>query len=151
MGRSTKMLIEAGIIPKNTLQQMALWRLVPEDFVELHGRKTTRLDPDNPTTVDRFIGDLGRAIGEDMAAIRETELDRPGRYADVNLYFKDGRVDAARLFVDQLGRIIVPVDPQWETLEYAVVESGSKRKVVRQETRYEGERPSVQVVYLEKE
>jgi hypothetical protein len=157
MSRSSRMLVKAGIIPKHTLQQLALWRLVPEYYVELHGATPVSLDTGKEEDVDKFVQDLGAAITKDMAEIKETELDKtPGSYMSVQLRFNTGRVDNATLLVDLLGRLVVPVDPQWKDLESAVITSdegviGPHRKVVRQETRYRGDIPSSQVIYLEQE
>jgi hypothetical protein len=148
--QSTKMLIEAGIIPKNTLQQLANWHLVPEDYVESHGVHPVVLDTSDPEKVSRFVKDLSVAITKDMAEIRETELDRAGDYRTVRVWYHDGASSgyAKDAFVDRLGRVVTPAS---EKLFDLVQLNGEEapRKVVRREPRYEGDKVVSYVSYLE--
>lgn len=149
----TQMLIEAGIIPKNTLQQLARWRLLPEDCTESHGVHPVRLDASNPEELHSFLKELGAAITQDMAAIRETELDHPGGFQRAQVLFEDSRGNEYEwnqdVFVDALGRVITPVDDPWRELAAVKFASEPRRKMVKRETRYEGDKVVAFVVYLE--
>jgi hypothetical protein len=157
----TKMLVEAGIIPKNTLQQLTNWRLVPEDYAGSHGIHPVRLDTSDPKEVNRFVKELGVAITKDMAEIRETELDRSGSYRKALLAFKDGHLDdyiggkdgmlrkEVDVFVDRLGRVVTPAGEPWTQLEHVQLAGEPERKVVKHEQRYEGDKIVALVVYLE--
>lgn len=155
MSRSTRMLIKAGIIPKNVLEHLAGFRLIPEDYVKLHGKAPVTLDTQKPEDVESFVSGLGEALAKDMSEIRETNLDSAVTgNVDVQLRFKDGRTEDAYLPIDLMGRLVVPADPQWEDLESVVFvekNQGAARAVVRQETRFEGETPCSKVIYLAKE
>ncbi len=148
--QSTKMLIEAGVIPRNTLQQLANWRLLPEDYVESHGVHPVKLDTSNSEEVTRFVKELSVAITKDMAEIRETELDRTGNYCAARVWFSNA--DPAGypkdVFVDRLGRVVMPVS---EKLFEKVLFDDDKvpRKVVKREPRYEGDKIVALVTYLE--
>lgn len=123
----------------------------------MHGKNPVTLDTGKPEEVEAFVSGLGEALTKDMSEIRETELDQViAGYVDVQLKFKDGHVDDAYLAIDRLGRLIVPVDPQWDDLVTVVLidkenSLSSPRAVIRHETRYQGEEPCSQVIYLEKE
>lgn len=148
----TKMLVEAGIIPKNTLQQLTNWRLLPEDYAESHGAHPVRLDTSKPEEVGRFVKDLSTAITKDMAEIRETELDRPGGFRKAVLLFRDVSLntDGCDVFVDRLGRLVTPSGEPWTLLEKVKLDDDREpRRVVKREQRYEGEQVSSLVIYLE--
>jgi len=148
----TKMLVEAGIIPKNTLQQLTNWRLLQEDYAESHGAHPVRLDTSKPEEVGRFVKELSAAITQDMAEIRETELDRPGGFRKAALKFKDATLDTdgCDVFVDRLGRLVTPNNEPWTLLEAVQLDDDrQQRKVVKREPRYEGEKIADLVIYLE--
>jgi hypothetical protein len=150
--KASKLLIEAGVIPKNTMQELVNWCLLPQDYAESHGARPLRLDTANPEEVSRFVGDLGKALVRDMAEIRETDLNRSGSYKKAVLYFSDQNLDGSvqDVFVDCLGRIITPQGEPWLRLTAAHFEGeSSPRKAVRKEPRYDGEVLTAQVVYLE--
>jgi hypothetical protein len=146
------MLVEAGIIPKNTLQQLTNWRLLPEDFAESHGVHPVRLDTNDPVEVTKFVKDLGAAITKDMAEIRETELDRSGHYCKATLEFTDSTLNSedCDVFVDRLGRLVTPNAGPWTILETVKFDGETGiRGVVKREPRYEGDRVVALVIYLE--
>lgn len=148
----SKMLIEAGIIPKNTLQQLTNWRLLPEGYAESHGVRPVKLDTSDAAELERFVKDLSVAITKDMAEIRETELDRSGCYRKAQLKFKDSRLDTdeGEVFVDRLGRLVTPNSAPWPSLETVQFEQDtSARHVVKSEPRYEGDKSVALVIYLE--
>ena len=150
--QSTKLLVEAGIIPKNTLQQLTNWRLLPEDYAESHGAHPVHLDTNDPVEVGRFVKDLGTAITKDMAEIRETELDRPGGYHKAHLMFQDPNLDTygCDVFVDRLGRLVTPSGEPWTLLDKVQLDDDrDPRKVIKREQRYEGDKVASLVIYLE--
>jgi hypothetical protein len=148
MNRTTTLLIEAGIIPKNTLQQLINWRLVPEGSEQSHGKRPA-------TTTDErssFAQELSLALTQDLAEIRETELDLVGDYETAVLNYDSNRSTQTKVFVDKLGRVILPFEEGTITLPVMSVSlpAGSAlRKVVRSEMRYLGDKPTSQVLYLE--
>lgn len=149
MQKSSQLLIEAGIIPKNILQQLVNWRFLPEDSIESHGSRQEALkDPESPES-QMFARALARAISEDIADIRETELDHTGGYEVVSLDF--GNVGGQEtMFVDKLHRLIVPMEDRWQQLESVrFKEDEESRKVVKIEKRYQGDRVSALVIYVE--
>lgn len=150
--QSTKMLIEAGIIPKNTLQQLVNWRLLPEDYARSHGTRKVSLDTNNEEEVGEFVKDLGNAITKDMAEIRETDLTESGGYSRLDLEFENSHFDGFYdVLVDKLGRLVFPVGAPWDQLTAATDSGGRRRRVVNREPRYAGEKRTATVVYLEAE
>lgn len=148
--QSTKMLIEAGIIPKNTLQQLVNWRLLPEDYAKSHGTRRLSLDTSDEEEVGEFVKDLGKAITKDMAEIRETDLTQSGGYQRVHLEFENSTLDGVYdIFVDKLGRLMVPAGSPWNRALWATCEDGVRKMVLKCEDRYVGDRVSSQVIYLE--
>lgn len=148
--QSTKMLIEAGIIPKNTLQQLVSWRLLPEDYAKSHGTRKVSLDTSNEEEVDEFVKDLGNAITKDMAEIRETDLTQSGGYQRVLLEFENSTLNGIYdVLVDKLGRLVVPAGSPWNRALWATCEDGVRKIVLKCEDRYSGDRLTAQVIYLE--
>ena len=147
--QTAKMLVEAGIIPKNAIQQLAHYRLLPEDYEQLHGSRP--LDTSDKSKVDTFVKDLGKAITDDMAAIRETELDHPGGYKNIFLEFDNPTFDGEDdVLIDRLGRLVVPNEMPWSILRKVDFRDGvGARMVVRKEPRYEGDRIVALVMYVE--
>lgn len=148
----TKLLVEAGIIPKNTLQQLTNWHLLPEDYAESHGARPVRLDTNKPDEVKQFVHELSTAITKDMAEIRETELDRPGGFRKASLMFTDSKLDTqdCDVFVDRLGRLVTPGGEPWSLLEKVQLDDDREsRKVIKREQRYEGDKVASLVIYLE--
>lgn len=111
-----------------------------------------KLDTSDPEEVKKFVSGLGAALAKDMAEIRETDLDRAGSYKKAHVEFSDHALDTGEcdLFVDRLGRVITPYGEPWDKLVMVIfADNEEARRVVRKETRYEGDAPVSQVVYLE--
>ena len=141
----SKMLIEAGIIPKNTLKELARWRFLPEGSDELHGAHPLK-DEDR----GRFVKNLSAAITKDMAEIRETELDVAGNFKPAWLHFKDGSNRKTDVIVDRLYRVFTPCGAPWKDLKSVFFDGErSARTVVKRELRYDGDRVASFVHYLE--
>lgn len=153
MHQATKMLVQAGVIPKNTLQQLVNWRLVPEGYVESHGAQPVSLDMGDSEKVGRFTDDLCAAITKDMAEIRETELDRSGSYRKALLEFEHKHLNdndvSSDVFVDRLGRVITPAEQPWTQLKRVQFAGEQPHKVVKKEKRYAGDKVVAFVIYLE--
>jgi hypothetical protein len=147
--QTARMLVEAGIIPKNVIQQLAHYHLVPEDYAELHG--TRPLKTSSQLEVEGFIKELSAAITKDMAEIRETEFDRPGGYRRIFLMFENDSLDGEDdVLIDRFGRLVVPNEAPWNFLKAVrYPEERVHRMVVNKEPRYSGEQAEALVVYVE--
>jgi hypothetical protein len=125
---------------------------VPEHYVQSHGKQTVRLDTSRPGVLKKFIKELGAAISQDMTDIHETELDRSGGYEKITLLDMDEHSEGLDALVDRLGRVVIPVQERsWEIKAVIVSPATIRRRVVRTETRYLGDRPVAMVLYLESE
>jgi hypothetical protein len=115
----------------------------------LHGTKTVALDTEKKEEVQSFINDLSLAIAEDMASIRETELNRSGFYRRGFLFFEDESLNSGPcdIFIDRLGRVITPAGEPWMGLT-AVQVDDHPSQVVRKEFRYSGDQQVGIVFYL---
>ena len=106
-------------------------------------------------SVEKFVESLKEALVEEMKTIRETELDHSGGFRSARLRFKGSlklvKPSTSMVFVDRLGRVITPIDSNWENLESVQFVGGKCRQVVSSETRYEGDQKVAIVHYLEKE
>lgn len=154
MRRTTKLLIEAGLIPKNALIQMSSWRLVPEDLKESHGKKRVSLDRSNQDSVAAFVEGLTAAVSEDMAEFRETEMPPPGEEVLARPCFQGMDDTQLKVFLDKMGRLYVPPTRVWYGVAYVTVaplEEPLDEKayhVVRRENRYQGDTLHQLVLYL---
>jgi hypothetical protein len=97
------------------------------------------------------VKDLGKAITDDMAEIRETELDHPGGYKNIFLEYENEAYNGDDdVLVDRLGRLVVPNEMPWTSLVRADFRDGvGDRNVIRKEPRYEGDKVVALVVYVE--
>ncbi len=163
---ATRKMVEAGIIPKNVIQHLGRYGLVPEDYVELHGSRPVSLDTSDKQEVDSFIGELSEAISKDMAAIQETTLDDLGGFKHVYVrlnsgtnaldFGKDGTVDPQgnficreQILVDRFGRAVVPVSDFWRTVSGVSFDKRDEiREIVKTEERHEGDKVVALVLYL---
>jgi hypothetical protein len=102
------MLVEAGIIPKNAVQQMVGWKIMTEEEASKLGAKPVSLDSDKKAA-EKFTKKLGEEIERDDREIRETELtpmrgcQAIARSGDSQLLYKGGA------HIDTLGRVHLPV------------------------------------------
>jgi hypothetical protein len=101
-------------------------------------------------SVEDFVHSLKAALTEEMAAIRQTELDTVGGgFRSAVLSPGDGV--AQQVFVDKLDRVILPVDEMVKEISTIRFEdNGGERSVVQLEPRYEGDKQVAWVVYLAK-
>ena len=148
---AVKLLIQSGMVPEKTVRQLINWRFLPETSVDLHGSQEVTLE-NEWESVEEFIANLRKAITDEEGAIRETELDFAGEYEEVTLRIKDGASETMRVFVDKLGRVILPSEPKYGNVESICIHNGSGRlekEVLKREPRYQGERLASWVYYLE--
>ena len=149
MSKTSELMVEAGIIPKNTLQQLVNWRLIPGDLEESHGKHLVKFDSSNELEVHQFVKDLGEALQQDMTSIKETELDQAGGYEKALLMDSHGGRIYCDVFVDRLGRVVVPMDkPDRGEITKVAFGANNPRQVIRIETRFLGDRPVAKVIYL---
>lgn len=155
------MMIQAGLVPKEVVQQLVNWRLLPEDSVELTGSRPINMEKEWGD-VETFVSDLRSALDEEAKTIRETELEHVGEYrtASVRVPSDDPGVDwkaeTLEVFVDKWGRIILPGKDKYErvlSINLLDDENGGQstlQNVVRVERRFRGQKIATYVVYLEK-
>lgn len=95
---------------------------------------------------------LAKKITEEMKTIRETELDRTGGFKGMYVY-SDGQENPvwAKLFVDRIGRVIVPTGESHETITHVEFKGKKRRAVIKKEPRFEGQEEVALVLYLEAE
>ena len=150
---AVRLMIQSGLVPKNVVQQLVNWRLLPEDFVQSTGSDPVSLES-KWETVESFVDELGQAITKEMSTIRQTELDKSGHFEEAYLTFADKTLSRTQdIFVDRLGRVVLPAKPEYEMLEsisFMSVNGEGKvtKEVVNKEPRYEGTRRSALVIYL---
>lgn len=145
MKKTVKLVVDAGIVPANALEQLVRWKLLPPELASSTGRS---LAEKGWNSVEEFISDLRSAISAEDATVRETELDPIGGFKEVTLISKGGKV-AAEAFVDKLGRVAIPGRYPIERLKAVAIEDGPQQFVVRAEPRYKGEDVTTWVIYLE--
>lgn len=100
---------------------------------------------------------MNDAMSREMATIRETDLGLEHfDFQEVYLLFSESlRNHMVNALVDKFGRVVLPPHTDYDNLISIALGPGSNieewasRKVVRVETRYEGDKKSAQVVYLE--
>lgn len=125
MSKSSKMLIESGIIPKSGLQQMEKWRVVEEGASESHGKHPVSLERDSEEAL-QFANQLAEELDKEDEEIRETDLS-PAVQANVWIKWARAKeVEAVLGAVDALGRVILPA---------TLFGNGQKRKI--QEVAYQ--------------
>ena len=151
---AVKLLIQSGMIPENTLQQLINWKLLPGGYSSLHGDKPVSLES-KWTTVEEFVDRLRAALTEEMGIIRETELDRTGGFRKAQMKACAPCCDTmhtlpdTEVFVDRLGRVLLPARDPYTHVELVSLDGGAFREIVRRESRYEGEKQVAWVCYLE--
>lgn len=130
--------------------------MLPEASAGLSGSRPVKIEH-GWDTVEQFVGELNEALSEEDKSIRETELDHSGGFKKVYLEFADEGLNSTEdVFVDRLGRLVVPPEQKYQELQkvtFISINGGdtSPRRVVNFESRYEGDIISAFVVYLESE
>jgi len=143
------LLIEAGMIPENALQQLVHWKILPQSCSSLYGDSPVNMES-KWETVEEFVDSLGKAMTEEMLTLRETELDRSGGFQTATLLASlDGVARVEDIFVDRLGRVIFPAKEKFAEVELVSLDQGPFLEIVRREPRYEGDRQVAWVCYLE--
>ena len=143
---AVRLLIQSGILPVNTLQQLKGWRLLPEDCVKSHGSQPVTLESEWGT-VKEFVDSLDAAIKQEASTIRETELDRIGKFVPCQLIIEGEEPFRTSVFVDRLGHVILPGELKYEQTKH-VHFYDKLHEVSRVESRYQGERLVAWVCYL---
>lgn len=131
------------------------WRLLEASSVTSHGENPVSLESEW-SSVEEFTENLSDAITRDMGTVKETELDRPGFFRKAFLEFiEEGNNVWMDVFTDKLNRIVLPADDVYGSLVYVTFDEVGddekivRRKVVRMEPRYRGDKKSALVVYVE--
>jgi len=152
------MMIQAGLVPENVVQQLVRWRLLPKDSAELTGSRPVSLEREW-SDVESFVNELRSALDEEAKTIRETNLDNTGGYRPVSLRLRSQeeswRAENVDVFVDQFGRVILPAKERYAdvlSITFLDEQNGSKsapRNVVQIERRYRDNKVTAFVVYVE--
>ena len=85
--KAVKVVIQGGLVPKETVQQLIRWGLLPDNSRELIGSLPGNDFETQWGTVEEFVKTLGAALAKEAAVIRETELDPAGGFQDVLVEF----------------------------------------------------------------
>lgn len=109
------------------------------------------------STVEEFTDNLNDAMSREMATIRETDLGLEHfDFQEAYLLFAESpRNRMVSALVDKFGRVILPPHIDCDGLLAVAsgpdpeIERRASRKVVRLEPRYEGDKKSALVIYLE--
>lgn len=100
--------------------------------------------------MEEFVEGLKKALTEEMGVIRETELDRVGGFKRATLLAcPNGVARVEDVFVDRLGRVLLPARSPFDEAELISLDQEPFREIVRREPRYEGENQVAWVCYLE--
>jgi hypothetical protein len=145
MKKTVKLVVDAGIVPANALEQLVRWKLLPPELASSTGKS---LAEKGWNSVEEFITDLRGALEAEDATVRETELDHVGSFKAVTLISKEGKV-ATEAFIDKLGRVAIPGRFPINQLKAVAIEDGPQQFVVRVEPRYKGDDVTTWVIYLE--
>jgi len=150
---TARILVEAGIIPLNTIHQLVKWQLVPEDYIQSYGKRKVSLESNTKEEIDSFTQELSEALTRDMSEIHETELDHSGKKEEMILVFGLGTRCASHeeVFVDKLGRLVVPMEERWFQLKEVQRDNSPKQSIVRIEKRFSGDKETELVIYLSTE
>lgn len=89
-------------------------------------------------TVEEFIRALETALREEAQTIRETDLDHAGGFERGRLFMPGRESQEESLFVDRLGRVMLPGDPVYETVTAVEIVGHKQQKVTKIEPRYTG-------------
>jgi len=105
---SFRMLVESGIVPQNTLQQLVRWRAIDPDLAERHGSRPVSLEKDSSEAqvwADQLSDCLDREAGE----VRETDFT--GK-KNVTVYIQWANlrlgVTNTTASIDPIGRVVLP-------------------------------------------
>lgn len=146
---AVKLMIQSGMVPKNAVEQLINWKLLPPTFSSLHGDSQVSSESEWETVED-FVKSLNLSLTEEMGTIRETELDRSGGFQLATLVeAPEGVARVEHVFVDKLGRVIFPVSKKFADVETVSLSQGPFLDIVRREPRYDGDRQVAWVCYLE--
>ncbi len=152
---AVKLMIESGAVPDNTLQQLINWRLLPEGSAESHGERKVTLESEWPT-VEKFVDDLGKALSQESASIRETSFDTASSIKKAWLIFEDIQKPASNenIMLDRLGRVILPGGDEYADvceITFSEYEGLHRREIVKKEPRFQGKERVAWVCYLNEE
>jgi hypothetical protein len=151
---AVELIIEAGLVPQGTVQQLVNWRALPETMTGLHGRRPVSLERDS-TEAAKFAEALATQVAREEQSIRETEFTPMGSATVVRVHFSDGTLHSnVQVVVDKHGQIHVPAiifhngRPKGiESIAFNLEEVPTP--VISVEPRYTGEKVTSYVCQLE--
>jgi hypothetical protein len=147
--KAVKLVIQGGLVPKEVLQQLIRWGLLPENSSELSGSQPTDYET-SWDSAEEFVTELQQALSKEASTIRETELDPAGGFRKAKLEFVHGNHQTEQVFVDKLGRVVTPPGFPYKDLCFVTFEEeATRRTIVRHEQRYQGDQVSSLVHYPE--
>lgn len=149
---SMEMLIESGIIPSGTVQQLVKWRAVPEKMGQLAGHRPVSLEKDSEEAT-RFAEDLANQVTREEQSLRETEFEVAGKPHKVTVHFGDGsEITNVTVNTDQFGHVHVPTtvftNGRRKVIKSIALKGEAAIEVVAQEPRFTGERVTTLVCRL---
>ena len=145
---AVRLLIKSGVVPANVLQQLVGWRLLPEACAQSLGSQPVTMTSEWKT-VEAFVHALEAALRDEAQTIRETEFNQSGGFERGWLHIVGHESREENLFVDRLGRVVLPGDQTYEGVIAVSLIGSTRRKVTRIEPRYKGNRRVAWVCCLE--
>lgn len=145
--REVTLIVQAGIIPEETLKQLVAWKMLPPEVLKGAGsRKASSVGWD----AEKFVAHLRDIIEKESEAIRETEYVSPGKPVQVSVKMKGRALYHGEAYQDRLGRIYLDSRFYGKAIESIIVAPEKQpRRVEKVEERFKGERPEKVVCYLE--
>jgi hypothetical protein len=145
-----KLVIQSGIIPKETLEQLVKWKLLPKEALEEAGSRKASLEADWSDAA-AFVGHLDELINKEAEAIRESEFTLPGELVPVTVKMIGQPLFHGDAYKDRMGRIFLGGRFYRKGVQAIQVGPGAgpMKTVVKVEERFVGDRPSWVVCYLE--
>lgn len=154
---TTEMLIEAGLIPADTVAQLVRWRALPEEMLEKVGLHPVSLEQ-NSAEAAKFADSLAKQMESEDRLIRETELDVMGDEVKVIIQFSDGSLSATVVAtIDKFGQVHVPTSVFLNGRQRKIKgisfdgHPDNIRRVISQDPRFSGDLATSIVCQLEEE
>lgn len=145
-----KLVIQSGIIPRETLEQLVKWKLLPKEALGEAGSRKASLKA-GWSNAEAFVEHLDELISKEAQAIRESQFSLPGELVPVTVKTVGRPLFHGDAYRDHMGRIFLGSDFCGKGVQAVQVgpKAGPMKNVVKIEERFIGERPSWVVCYLE--
>ena len=138
---STEMLIKAGLLPKEAIQQLENHKLVPAGTSETVGSSPVSLETDS-AAAEKFADRLQETMDVEDGEIRLSDAGQEFRTCTVEVHRVGGRVDPKfQGEVDVMGRVYLPpstMKGQKYKIKGVALNGGRVQTIIRMEPRYRG-------------